>query len=397
MSNSIVSNLTPSAPNGRQHGIDVLRGLAVILVVLHHIHLRLKINGYPVGELLPKAIERPLFWSGYYAVIAFFVISGFLITTMSLQRWRSLERIPLAQFYTLRAARILPCLLLLLATLSALHLLGAADFAIKPERTSLERAIFAALAFHINWLEGQRGYLPGNWDVLWSLSIEETFYIFFPLACLLLRRERLLLIGMLVLIVIGPINRLRLDGQQPWTDYAYLSCMDGIAFGCIAAWIRMRVNLNKTLLRALLPIGIAAILLIVVFRTLAVDLGLTKVALNVTVLEFGVALVLIAFASGVGEHTVATGTGLIRVAGRCSYEIYLAHMFMVLLFMHPIKALFGTTLTAVQYWTAYLSMLGASVLLGYGLARFYSEPLNRAVRQRYFAQLTPARVGMEHS
>ena len=169
----------------RDAGIDVLRGLSVLLVVAaSHVNLRFALNHYDVAKLLPKPLARVVFWSGYYAVIVFFVISGFLITSLSLRRWSSLGRIDARAFYWMRFARIVPCLVALLLVLSVLHLAGAHDYVIDPCARSLPRAIVAALTFHFNWLEGTRGYLPGSWDVLWSLSIEEAFYVVFPLVCL---------------------------------------------------------------------------------------------------------------------------------------------------------------------------------------------------------------------
>lgn len=66
--------------NTRLAGVDVLRGLCILSVVLHHIHLRFTTNKYAVNDVLPGGLNQVLFWSGLYAVIAFFVISGFLIT-----------------------------------------------------------------------------------------------------------------------------------------------------------------------------------------------------------------------------------------------------------------------------------------------------------------------------
>lgn len=366
----------------RVPSIDVLRGLAVILVVLHHIHLRFKINHYDVAALVPEALAKVLFWSGYYSVIAFFVMSGFLITSLSLRRWGTLDNIPLPDFYRLRVARIVPCLLLLLATLSALHLAGFTDYVINPERASLGRVVVAALTFHVNWLEGMRGYLPGNWDVLWSLSVEEVFYLGFPLLCLTLRRERWVLLCMGVLIVIGPVNRTLLEGRDPWADYAYLSCMDGIAFGCLAAWISARTQASRTKSRIAMAVGVAALLLILVLRKQTFDLGLTRVGLNVTILELGVALVLYALANGVGNETLSQGTGLIRLAGRSSYEIYLTHMFVVLGLMRPFKALFGESPGTAAFPLAYGIMLAVSIVLGVAVSRWYSEPLNQKMRRQ---------------
>ena len=369
-------------PNHRVPSIDVLRGIAVILVVLHHIHLRFKINHFDVTTLVPEAIGKVLFWSGYYSVIAFFVMSGFLITSLSLRRWGTLDNISLPAFYRMRVARIVPCLLLLIAVLSVLHLAGFTDYFVNPERASLGRVVVAALTFHVNWLEGTRGYLPGNWDVLWSLSVEEVFYLMFPLLCLVLRRERWVLAGILALIVIGPINRTLLEGRDPWMDYAYLSCMDGIAFGCLAAWISARIRLSLSVARGAMIFGVAAIVLVVVLRSLTFSLGLTKVGLNVTILELGVALVLYALANGVGNRLLSKGTGLIQLAGRSSYEIYLTHMFVIFGLMHPFKALFGETPGRAAFPIAYAIMLAFSILLGLAVSRWYSEPLNQKLRRR---------------
>jgi peptidoglycan/LPS O-acetylase OafA/YrhL len=360
----------------RLPGIDVLRGLAALGVVLHHIHLRFSINKYPVAELLPRDVGRVLFWSGYYAVIVFFVISGFLIASLALQRWGTLQRIDLKQFYVLRAARILPCLLLLLAVLAVLHGLAVPGFVVDPQKASLLRALVAALTFHFNWLEGHVGYLPGNWDVLWSLSNEEAFYLLFPILCVLARSGWVLVFAATALIVAGPCNRVALAEMRPWDDYAYLSCMDGLAFGCIAAWLRARVSFGKTQLRSALFVGVVLVLLIVVFRRQAAQLHLPQTGLNVTALELGMALILLAIANDAGNRFLSRGTQWLQAVGRASYEIYLTHMFVVLGAMP-------------RFFLWYVGLLLASATFGLLVHRYYSEPVNRALRQR-FAPLTTA-------
>jgi peptidoglycan/LPS O-acetylase OafA/YrhL len=377
-----------AAEQQRSVGVDLLRGICVLLVTLHHIHLRFKLNKFPVAQLLPEPVARVLFWSGYFAVITFFVISGFLITSMSLRRWSSLDRIRLSQFYWLRFARIVPCLVLLVLVLSVLHLAQATGFVIPAERVSLGRAVLAALTFHLNWLEGRYGYLPGGWDVLWSLSVEEVFYLSFPALCLLLRSRsargagsvRWLLVPLLALIVIGPFQRVALGGRVPWQEYAYLACMDGIAWGCLAALLSARLQLGQRVLRLLLALGSAAIALVVVFRNLALNRLLQGVGLEISVLELGVALLLIALAQGVGRTLLARGTGWLRLVGRCSYEIYLTHMLVILGLMPLIVARQPPTSWLLAW---YLLLLTASIALGWIVHAVYSEPLNRALRSRY--------------
>ena len=177
----------------RDPGIDLLRGLSIVLVVMHHVGLRIPLKTGVLAAFLPRWCLNAMIYNGSEAVFIFFVISGFLITTHSLMRWGRLGSLDARAFYTRRVARILPPLLILVTVLSLLHLLGARDYAITKATQSLPRAILAALGLHLNWYEGLTGYLPGNWDVLWSLSIEELFYLGFPLLCLGLRRRRFLL------------------------------------------------------------------------------------------------------------------------------------------------------------------------------------------------------------
>jgi peptidoglycan/LPS O-acetylase OafA/YrhL len=373
--------------NTRLAGVDVLRGLAAMLVVLLHIRIRFRINGYHVDPFLPDGVSTVLLGTGYYAVICFFVISGFLITRLSLRRWGSLHQISPVAFYGLRAARILPCLLLVLAVSSALHLLDVWPFVIQPERGTLGGALFAALGFHVNWYEARHGYLPGTWDVMWSLSVEETFYLLFPLICLALRRPVPLFIAMLPLVIVGPFNRVWLDGDVPWDEYSYLSCMDGIALGCLAGWLSERRPLDRSRARVAMTAGVAAVLLIIVFRKTTIALGLVATGTNVTVLEAGMALVLLAMASGVGNAVFARGFSLLQVIGRCSYEIYLTHMFVIFGSFHVLRALFGNEAPQAIYPVSYVVMLVFSVLLGHLVSRWYSEPANRALRAWFGARM----------
>ena len=169
-----------SGSSGRFDGIDVLRGVSIVAVVVHHINIHMGASESVLAKALPRQVAATLFWNGANGVTVFFAISGFLITTMAIRRWGALSQVRIADFYRLRFARIVPLLVALLAVLSVLHLARVPWFVINPERSTLPRALLAAATFHINWLESQRGYLPPNWDVLWSLSVEEVFYLFFP-------------------------------------------------------------------------------------------------------------------------------------------------------------------------------------------------------------------------
>ncbi len=173
-------NATQANALARNAGIDFLRGLSIVLVLLNHIGLRLRLTEGVLGAHLPRELLNDLNFNGSEAVYIFFVISGFLITSNALVRWGSLGAIELRGFYVRRVARILPCLAILVGVLSALHLLGVHDFVIHGRGQSLPGAVGSAFGLYLNWYEGHTGYLPANWDVLWSLSIEEVFYLGFP-------------------------------------------------------------------------------------------------------------------------------------------------------------------------------------------------------------------------
>src|SRR6476661_3353444 len=277
----------------RVPGIDLLRGLCIVAVVLHHINLRIHFRDSSLGQLLGPAANRVLFWNGYYGVRMFFVISGFLITSWSLKRWGRLSQLNMRQFYLMRFARIMPCLAGLLLVLVFLDRLGVPRFVVNTQHTSLVRASIAALTFHVNWLEAQTGYLPASWDVLWSLSVEEVFYVFFPIMCVLVRKQALLIAMLVCFVMTGPFVRVHTQNEL-WADYGYLSCMDGIALGCLAAMFAARIKLSQKANMAFTITGALLCLLITVFRGIAVRLAFYKAGLDVTVLEIGSALLLIA-------------------------------------------------------------------------------------------------------
>ena len=230
----------------RLPAVDLLRALAILFVLLNHIHIRLRIAKIPYTAGIPDALTRIFVWNGQHGVQIFFAVSGFLITTTALRRWGSLANLNILSFYKLRFARIAPLLFLLLAILSILHLAGVRNFVINPKQGGLSSALFAALTFQSNVLEAERGYLPGSWDILWSLSVEEMFYLFFPLAVRLLRPSALFVTLLAVLTAAGPWSRAHTTGL--WQEYGYFGRMDAIALGCLTALFANRIRIPARLM-----------------------------------------------------------------------------------------------------------------------------------------------------
>jgi peptidoglycan/LPS O-acetylase OafA/YrhL len=148
---------------GRLRGLDGLRAIAVAAVLAYHLDL-----GVAPG--------------GFLGVEVFFVISGFLITGLLAAEWRETGSISLPRFWARRARRLLPALFALL-----IGTLGAAAVAFPAELARLREDALAAVAYVTNWylVLGQQPYFetvgrPSPLLHLWSLAIEEQFYLAWP-------------------------------------------------------------------------------------------------------------------------------------------------------------------------------------------------------------------------
>ncbi len=362
----------------RVDGIDLLRGLSILLVLCNHVNMRLLGAHIPYTHGLPDQLVYTLVWNGQFGVQIFFVISGFLITSTSIRRWGSPAHLHVRAFYLLRAARIAPLLLALVALLSILHLARVPGFVVSPGTGGLPRALLAALTFHVNWLEATRGYLPPSWDILWSLSVEEVFYLAFPLVARALPRRRFLYPLLALLLVLGPFARARAFNHNPvWREYSYLGGMDAIALGCLTAMLLAGRQQSR---RAILTCGtLGAILLVfsLCFSIRAYTWGLGRNGLNMSVLALGAALLIAA--STESRWQAPKVLRPLQILGQRSYEIYLTHIFAVLglfaLFLrldHPLR------LVPALFVTAILS----AGLLGWLVAVLFAEPANQALRRR---------------
>ncbi|WP_159500202.1 acyltransferase family protein [Microbacterium sp. 18062] len=155
---------TSALPRARYAGLDGLRAVAVALVVVYHLF--------------------PRWWlgSGFIGVDVFFVISGFLITSLLLREHAQKGRISLRGFWTRRARRLLPALALLLVVCSSAAWVIGGDVLV-----DLGRQLLGAAAFGYNWLSilGGTDYFSASgtelFRNLWSLAVEEQFYVLWPL------------------------------------------------------------------------------------------------------------------------------------------------------------------------------------------------------------------------
>ena len=366
----------------RLDGIDLVRGLAIFFVLMNHVNIRLFLNKVPYADFVPAQLLHLMVWNGEQGVQMFFAVSGFLITSISIRRWSPLSEIRLRDFYILRFARIAPLFFLLLAILSGLHFAHVPNYVVTARTGGLGQALLAALTFRINVLEARTWYLPGNWDILWSLSVEEMFYLFFPLVCFLFAgnrlfgRGKLFILTLITFVGLGPFGRtIWTHGNLIWRDYSYLGGMEGIALGCLTALIVSRIRFSRSLLWMLGGSGAAVVALSLIFSWQTHRDWLGRTGLHMTVLGIGTCLFIAATAQ-TRWKAPRMFVPLLKL-GQYSYEIYLTHVFVVFgLLSLFLKA--GKPMSLVPVY--FVGTILISGLLGAAVANLYSEPVNRFLR-----------------
>jgi len=369
----------PARSWSRIDGVDCLRALAILYVLLNHIHLQLLFAHVPYTASLPQSLVAALVWQGQRGVQIFFAVSGFLITATTLRRWQTPAQVRIRDFYLIRFARIAPLFLTLLAVPSLLHLAHVHNFVVSARVGGLRSALFAALTLRVGLLEARRGYLPGSWDILWSLSVEEMCYLFFPLVCRLLGRGKGLVLVLIAFVALGPFARtVFTHGNPVWHEYSYLGGMDAIALGCLTALFLSGRQLSRHLIRTLAVCGIALLAFCLCFQPLVERLRLEKLGLDMTIVAAGACMVIAA--SAATRWHAPRALNFLLAYGRRSYEIYLTHMFVVVACFAVFRGL-GNPLLAVP--AVFLLIIALSGVLGELVARFYSEPANQWLRARF--------------
>jgi len=349
----------------RNRYVDYLRGTAILLVLaLHFLILPPSLPG-----VLAVAVVAS---NGYYGVSIFFVISGYLITSRILAHFGSLQRVSFKEFYAMRAGRIVPCLLAILAILLILNDVGPRSF----HDPHVWKMAWYALTFRFNIYRNHFSTSVLAWDVLWSLSIEEVFYIVFPLVCRTVCNQKAMVLVLMAMVAYGPLYR----HQHRNGDglYAYLGCSDLIAMGCVTAIVAAVWPPSSGRVRKILAMGGAAVL---AGSLIWLPIYAHLIA-GPTVVGLGAAAYLYAFHGRGGaaapERLWAGGLRPLAACGRLSYEIYLFHGVIALCLLdfynpgaHPVAASLRCTALFC------ILTFGISGLV----AKFYSEPAGRFLRR----------------
>lgn len=394
---SVLTEIERNPAVSRLDGIDVLRGLSIVAVILLHIWIRFALSGVKLATHWPRSLSHLVFFNGGNGVTTFFAVSGFLITLTSLRRFASLREVRPSVFYRIRFARIMPLLLLLLLALSVLHLAHVDDYRINEKFFTLPRALFAALTFHLNWLEAARGkYLPACWTVLWSLSIEEMFYLFFPIVSLaLFRGGRLGRVAWITLALglfaIGPWARVVWAKTDLQAENSFLAGMASIAIGCLTALIVDRLSsraLRRGPLVVMEALGWTGILLIAIWPTwhhLLRPLG--RSGTDDSLLALSVCLVMASVT--LRRKRGSRWSAPLRWFGRHSYEVYLSHEFVVVVGLNIFAHYFPKGAARPVLVAFVVGITLATAPLAWVLARWFTEPANRWLRGAEMAKPKP--------
>ena len=203
-----------------------------------------------------------------------------------------------------------------------------------------------------------------------------------PLLARLFGQGKLFILLLLSWAVMGPFARTVLaHGNEVWKEYSYPGGMDAIALGNLTALLVSRFRFPVCALWMLGGIGTALLTLMLGLLGFSIRIdtwGLARNGLNMTILAAGTCMVITAVAqtNWRGPRLMSPLLNL----GRRSYEIYLTHMFVVFA-LFQLFVLAGKPMGAVPGF--FLGVVFIAGLLGEAVARSYSEPMNRLIRERW--------------
>jgi peptidoglycan/LPS O-acetylase OafA/YrhL len=354
----------PPAPAdaGRIPSLDGLRAISIGLVVFRHL--------CGTGHFLPERVGS-FVEIGDLGVRVFFVISGFLITTLLLDELDASGRVHLGKFYLRRTFRIFPPYYAFL--LAVLATSAAGWLALNPG--DLMHAVTYTSNYH-----GERSWHVGH---TWSLSVEEQFYLLWP-AVLLLAGRRGALAAAAGLFMASPFIRLGLwwwGGPEIGIGHRFETVADAIAIGCVlagsAAWLRRQPLYSRLLdsrLFALVPVVVLA-------ASLLHDRPRLSFLFGFSIMNLGIAACLhwcvIHHEGRIGR---VLNSGPLVYVGVLSYSIYL---------WQQVFLIRESAATLNQFPVNLLGVIAASVVSFYAIERPWLA-LRRRLERRWFAPITPS-------
>ena len=227
--------------------IDGLRAIAVCSVVLYHIQIN--IFGHQV------------FKGGFIGVDIFFVISGYLITSIILKELVTTGTFSFKNFYERRARRILPVFLFV----TLISILLAWQYLLPSILVDFSKSIFYSISFISNFYFHYEGHRYGTESIVkpflhtWSLSVEEQFYIIFPIILLIIFKYfrkfliQFLILGFLISLIVADWGS---RNHPQFNFYFLLTRVWELLAGSILAYFEIKLSRknNNRRLSLILPI-----------------------------------------------------------------------------------------------------------------------------------------------
>ena len=299
----------------RTAALDGLRGIAVLAVFAFHI-----------GGFLSGANSR-FAAGGGLGVDLFFVLSGFLITSLLVAERVSSGRIDFAGFYVRRAVRLFPPLFVLLAALLVYAAVTPLGF------REMLKAVLLVGAYVFNWAASARVHSPFEVNHLWSLSIEEQFYLVWPLIVLGLGKvqDRFVVPALVVGAALSAADRFVVFARG--NDLAHLrtDCrLDGLLLGAVVAVLARRGELSRTTCGVLGAVGAFVFAAFVLMPDSVFggqhqrDAFLCKGGYTLVALACAAMIAAVASKAWTDQRLLTWGP--LCAVGRTSYALYLWHV-----------------------------------------------------------------------